>query len=146
MRSAMSRNIDASRASISKNIVRFLEFDVSAPRSRESLGLLPLRAIVLVVTARAVPSCWPGSRRLLLRPLLTGKQFTLGRATLPLEVVAGKRRTVTIPEGATVKVVSGPRSDGIGLVNVLWEGRPVALFSVDLKTRGTEIAGTSATA
>ena len=119
---------------------------VNVSHHHYSLGLLPLRATVPVVTAGAVPSCGLGSRRLLLRPLLTGKQFTLGRATLALEVVAGKRRTETIPEGATVKVVSGPRSDGIGLVNVLWEGRPVALFSVDLKTRGTEIAGTSATA
>ena len=80
--------------------------------------------------------------------MLTGKRFTLGRATVAVEMVDGKRSAVTIPEGTTIKVSSGPPSDGLGLVNVPWEGlvnvvwenRAVAMFSLDLKERGTEIA------
>jgi hypothetical protein len=55
-------------------------------------------------------------------------------------VVGGNRNIVAIPDGAVVKVISGPTADSLGLVNVKWEGRTVAIFSLDLKARGTEIA------
>jgi hypothetical protein len=72
-------------------------------------------------------------------PMLTGKQFKLERATLAVANNAeGKRRAVTIPVGAVIKVLAGPKN-GDGLVNVLWEGQALEMFAVDVDVRGTEI-------
>jgi len=70
--------------------------------------------------------------------MLTGKRFTLRKETLALHVAEGKRTAVQIPSGAVIKVVSGPKN-GDGIVDVLWEGRAVAMFLVDVKARGVEI-------
>ena len=79
--------------------------------------------------------------------MLTGKQFTIGRDTIALGATKDERRAVTIPKGATIKVLSGPsRKDDTGTVSVEWEGRTVAMFAVDLEARGTEIKDQSASA
>ncbi len=70
--------------------------------------------------------------------MLTGKKFTLSKETLALHVAEGKRTAVHIPSGAIIKVVSGPKN-GDGIVDVLWEGRTVAMFLVDVEARGTEL-------
>ena len=70
--------------------------------------------------------------------MLTGKRFTLRKETLALHVAEGKRTAVHIPSGAIVKVVSGPKNND-GIVDVLWEGRTIAMFLVDVESRGTEI-------
>ena len=70
--------------------------------------------------------------------MLTGKRFTLRQETLALHVAEGKRCAVRIPVGAMIKVVSGPTS-GDGVVDVLWEGRTVAMFQVDIEQRGQEV-------
>jgi hypothetical protein len=75
---------------------------------------------------------------------LTGKRFKLKERSLAIEVVDGKRSAVTIPAGATLKVVSGP-SNGERTVDVLWESRKVEIFTVDVNMRGTEVTD-SATA
>ena len=50
----------------------------------------------------------------------------------------GKRRAVTVPTGSVITVVSGA-ANGKGLINVIWDGRPVKMFAVDVDVRGTEI-------
>jgi hypothetical protein len=70
--------------------------------------------------------------------MLTGKRFTLRKETLALLIAEGRRTAVQIPTGAIVKVVSGPKNSD-GIVDVLWEGRTVAMFLVDVEARGTEI-------
>ena len=57
--------------------------------------------------------------------MLTGKRFKLKNPTLALDVVNSKRVTITIPAGASIKVVCGPTGDGDRLVDVVWEGRNV---------------------
>jgi hypothetical protein len=59
--------------------------------------------------------------------------------TLALDLVDGRRIAVTIPAGATIKVVSGPVGERGGLVEAVWEGRLVAMFAFDVNMRGTEI-------
>lgn len=77
--------------------------------------------------------------------MLTGKRFIIERDTLALEATQGSRRSVTIPEGAIVTVLSGPSRHGdTGTVSVEWEGRTLALFAIDLNARGTEIKDQSA--
>ena len=77
--------------------------------------------------------------------MLIGKTFTLGKSTLSLAVMNGRRTAISIPVGATVSVVSEP-NNGDGIVDVLWEGRTIAMFLVDLQSRGTEIRTDSAKA
>jgi hypothetical protein len=71
--------------------------------------------------------------------LLTGKRFKLENSAMALDVVDGKRVAVTVPAGATIKVVSGPTSEADRLVDVIWNGRTVAMFAFDVSVRGTEI-------
>jgi hypothetical protein len=50
-----------------------------------------------------------------------------------------------LPRGAVIKVVSGPATMGSeGVVDVVWDGKVIAIFLVDLQARGEEIAGNSA--
>lgn len=70
--------------------------------------------------------------------MFSGKRFRLERATLAVEAVDGKRLAVSLPAGTILKVISGPKN-GSGLLNVLWEGRSVEMFAVDVEVRGTEI-------
>jgi hypothetical protein len=75
--------------------------------------------------------------------MLTGKRFQLGRETIALDVVDGKRTVVALPVGATIKIVSGP-VDSDRMIDISWQGRTLTMFAVDLDTRGTEIKDVSA--
>jgi hypothetical protein len=75
--------------------------------------------------------------------MLTGQRFKLRKSALAIEIVNGMRIRVTIPARTILKVISGP-IDGDQMVEVLWEGRRVSMFAVDLITRGTEIPGRKA--
>jgi hypothetical protein len=57
--------------------------------------------------------------------------------------VDGQRTAVMIPEGATVRVVPGPLAD-VRMVDVLWEGRTLAVLAEDLSNRGEEVKSLSA--
>ena len=69
--------------------------------------------------------------------MLTGKRFRLDRATLGIGHIDGKRRTVTIPVGAILKVVSESNQDGMLSVN--WDSQILDMFEIDVDVRGTEI-------
>jgi hypothetical protein len=71
--------------------------------------------------------------------LLTGRRFELERATLAIEVVDGHRRTISIPLGEVIKVVAGPTSQQDRMVDVLWQGRVLTMFALDVDVPGTEI-------
>jgi hypothetical protein len=71
--------------------------------------------------------------------MLTGKTFRLRTETVAIDEVDGKRVGVTIPSGAVIKVVSGPRYYE-RLTDVLWNGRVVQMFTVDIDARGIEIS------
>ena len=75
--------------------------------------------------------------------MLTGRRFKLETSTLSIGEVDGKCVAVTIPAGNTVKVVAGPR-DGDRMIDILWEGRILVMFAIDLKQRGIELSQESA--
>ncbi len=76
--------------------------------------------------------------------MLSGERFRLERATLAVENnTEGRRKAVTVPVGSIIKVVAGP-NNGDGMVNVLWDGRVLEMFAVDVDVRGTEIHEQSA--
>jgi hypothetical protein len=70
--------------------------------------------------------------------MLTGQRFKLRNSALAVEIVNGVRLRITIPPRTILKVISGP-IEGDQTVDVLWEGKRVRMFAVDLITRGTEI-------
>jgi hypothetical protein len=69
--------------------------------------------------------------------MLTGKKIRLGTETVAIDEVYGKRVAVTVPSGAVLKVVSGQQHSD-PLIDVLWDGRVVQMFAVDIEKRGTE--------
>jgi hypothetical protein len=71
--------------------------------------------------------------------MLTGRRFELTSPTMAIDESDGKREAITVPVGAILKVVSGPSSEVDRMVDVLWEGRLVVMFAIDLTTRGVEI-------
>jgi hypothetical protein len=77
--------------------------------------------------------------------MLAGKRFKLRNSTFAIEIVKGRRLRVTIPARTILKVISGLGDDG-QMVEVLWEGRQIRMFAVDLITRGAEIPDRSAKA
>jgi len=64
--------------------------------------------------------------------------FKLDKTTLAIGDVNGKRVAVTIPAGDIVKLVSNP-SPRDKMVDVLWEGRMVAMYAIDLRLRGSSL-------
>ena len=59
------------------------------------------------------------------------------RTTLALDVLVPKT-IVTLPIDAILTVLPGV-ADGGKMVNVLWDGRELQMFAIDLATRGVEI-------
>jgi hypothetical protein len=71
--------------------------------------------------------------------MFTGKRYKLTTAILAVNVFNQTRASsIKIPIGAILEVTSGP-TDGDGMMDVIWDGRTVAVFSIDLNVRGTEI-------
>ena len=71
--------------------------------------------------------------------MLTGQKFILKQSSRAIETgVSGGMLPVTIAAGEVVEIVSGP-IEGDRMVDVLYKGRSVAMFGIDLKTHGVEI-------
>ena len=70
--------------------------------------------------------------------MLTGKSLRLTSSLLGIQSADGQRIAVMIPEGATIQVVSGPLAD-TRMVDILWEGRNLAVFAEDILQRGKEV-------
>lgn len=74
----------------------------------------------------------------------TRTRLRITRATIALDFISGKPTIVTIPIEAILIVTPGFAARD-RMVNVLWEGRAVRMFAIDLAMRGVEIR-TKATA
>jgi hypothetical protein len=75
--------------------------------------------------------------------MLVGKYFKITRPTVGMQLVDGTATLTTLPVNSIIKVLSGPNENGRlrdkGLVYVLCGERTVALFAVDIESRGIEI-------
>ena len=69
--------------------------------------------------------------------MFIGKRFKLEKPTLAIADRDGTRVIVPIPAGDIVELVANP-SPGNQTVDVLWQGRTVAMYALDLKRRGIE--------
>ena len=70
--------------------------------------------------------------------MLTSKQFRMDTPIAAIDAVEGKRIAIIVPAGAAIKVISPPR-EADNMIDVLWEGRIVTMFAIDVEERGTEI-------
>ena len=77
--------------------------------------------------------------------MFTGKRFRLNAPTLGILSGDGERIAVEIPKDAIVEVISGPRPDDQRMVDVVWEGKALAIFAQDIRDRGEQVKGKSAT-
>ena len=50
----------------------------------------------------------------------------------------GPRTAFMIPAGAFVKILSGPNEED-RMIDILWDGRVIAAFAVDIVNRGEEV-------
>ena len=72
-------------------------------------------------------------------------RLRITRATIALDIICGKPTIVTIPMEAIITV----RPDFAGCdkrVNVLWEGRSVETFAIDISIRGAQVRSRAAAA
>ena len=78
--------------------------------------------------------------------MLTGKLFCLRSSTLAIEEASGSehRIAVMIPGNEIVRVVRGPTPTDSRMVDVVWKGRQLVMFTVDIESRGKEVQGESA--
>ena len=67
----------------------------------------------------------------------TNKRLRIMRTTLALDVLVPKT-IVTLPIDAILTVLPGV-ADGGKMVSVLWDGRELQMFAIDLAMRGVEI-------
>jgi hypothetical protein len=66
---------------------------------------------------------------------MRGQRYRLNTPTLAIVKVDGHNSPVTIPHGAVVKVSAGPLH-GDRLVDVIWDGKTIMMFTTDIRERG----------
>jgi len=72
---------------------------------------------------------------------MTGQRYRLTTPTLAIMSLDGQNLPVTVPMGSIVQVKDGPL-DGDRLIDVVWDGRTVSMFTIDLRDRGERVDGT----
>jgi len=63
--------------------------------------------------------------------MLKAKRFKLARPSLSLGV-KGERKSLIVPAGSVIKVVSGPKNRHDQMINVFWNGKIVTMFALDV--------------
>jgi hypothetical protein len=70
--------------------------------------------------------------------------FRLREAIIAIPSLPESLTIITVPRGAVLEVVGEPQKSG--LVEALWEGRQIAVFTRDIETRGDSIKAATARA
>jgi hypothetical protein len=71
---------------------------------------------------------------------LRGQRYRLQTPTLAIVNLEGHNCPTTVPSGAIVKMASGSL-DGNRLVDVIWDGQTVMMFTTDIRERGVKLEG-----
>ena len=75
--------------------------------------------------------------------MLAGKLFRLNKDTLAVVVVDGRPRPVIVSAGIVIKVVSDLKLEN-NTLDVLWSGRTVEMFALDVKDHGSVVTSRGA--
>ena len=70
--------------------------------------------------------------------MFTGRLFQINSSVLAIHSVGGQRTAIMIPEGAFLRVVSGPRAEDM-MIDITWEGRALWVLTEDLFEHGKEV-------
>jgi hypothetical protein len=73
------------------------------------------------------------------RSTLIGRVFCLNTAMVGIHATDGRRTATQVPGGAIVKVVAGTHDGKTNMVDIIWEGKLMAVFAQDVVERGEEI-------
>jgi hypothetical protein len=68
--------------------------------------------------------------------------FRLREAIIGVPSLRESLTIITVPRGAVLEVVGEPQKSG--MVEALWEGRQIAVFTRDIETRGDSIKAAAA--
>ena len=68
----------------------------------------------------------------------TGRRFKLQADTVAIDFSDGKGVAVTLPEGAVIELASRSKERG-PVIDVLWNGRALKMFVLDLDNCGIEV-------
>jgi hypothetical protein len=68
--------------------------------------------------------------------MLRNKRFKLSKSALALDAVV-RQGWITIPAGEIIRVLAGPNGDGEEMIDILWDGRMLTMFAIDV-TAGCE--------
>ena len=71
--------------------------------------------------------------------MLAGRSFRLRVSTLALVDEKTRRRSIIVPAGSIVKVISHQADYPNSLVEAVVEGRTIEMFAADIRTRGDEV-------
>lgn len=71
--------------------------------------------------------------------MLAGELFRLNRDTLAVDIIDGRPRPVIVPAGIVIKVVSDLKPENKKM-DVLWSGRTVEMFALDVRDRGSVVS------
>ncbi|MBZ5632735.1 MAG: hypothetical protein LAO55_06340 [Acidobacteriia bacterium] len=73
-------------------------------------------------------------------PVSNNKRFELTRPALALDPVV-RQGWITIPAGAVIRTLADPNGDGDQMIDVIWDGRMLAMLAIEVATGGREIIG-----
>jgi hypothetical protein len=72
--------------------------------------------------------------------VLTGQRYRLRVETFAIEAYdTATRHAITVPAGATITVLAGPRPNDARLVDVQWGNRMLVMFVEDVASRGDTV-------
>lgn len=63
--------------------------------------------------------------------MLSNKRFKLTKPALALDVVV-RQGWITIPAGEIIRVLAGPNGEGNKMIDVLWEGRMLTMYAIEV--------------
>ena len=70
--------------------------------------------------------------------MLSNQRFKLMKPALALDVVV-RQGWITIPAGEIIRVLAGPNGEGNKMIDVLWEGRMLTMYAIDVNAGCTAI-------
>jgi hypothetical protein len=77
--------------------------------------------------------------------VLRNKRFELTKPTLALDAVV-RQGWITIPAGEIIRILAGPNGEGNEMIDILWNGRMLTMFAIDLTAGCNEIRSGSTAA
>ena len=70
--------------------------------------------------------------------VFSNKRFELIRPALALDPVV-RQGWITIPAGAVIRTLADPKTDEDQMIDVLWDGRMLAMLAIEVATGGKEL-------